>query len=63
MPDYDPDAEVKGLILTMPTWKNAIDRFLESEGIKQVSVDAKKKLMLTLRDLESSLSKLQHKLR
>ncbi len=63
MPEYDPDAEAKGLILTMPTWKNAIERFLESEALKQVSAGAKNELIFALRELESSLSKLQHKLR
>ena len=61
MPAYDPDAGVNGLLLTVPTWISTIKRIIDQTDFKLVSDSAKDKMVRTLRELESIVSRLQHK--
>ena len=58
MPGYDPDAEVNGLMFTIPTWISMIVR-LSGAPARYASPEAKRKMVCTLRDLQSAISKLQ----
>ena len=61
MPEYDPDAEINGLLLTVPTWIMTIQRLTETTDFQVVSEQARNKLVTTLRELESVTSRLQNK--
>ena len=61
MPEYDPDAEINGLLLTAPTWITTIQRLTDRTDFRQVSEGAREKLFDILRKLESATSRLQHK--
>ena len=56
MPEYDPDAEINGLLLTVPTLIMAIQRLSDSTDFHQASEQARNKLVTTLRELESVTS-------
>jgi hypothetical protein len=55
MPEYDPDAEVIGLTLTIPSWSSSINRIIQS-NLETVSDSAKQKLYTALIDLQESVS-------
>ncbi len=48
MPEYDPDAEITALTLTIPTWTGSIDRIQRITDMTAVSVSAKGKLRSAL---------------
>lgn len=53
MPSFDPDSEVVGLSLTMPSWASSIDRVFRNTDVESISETAKKKLnheLIALRD-------------
>ena len=51
MPEYDPDAEVVGLTLTIPSWSSSIDRIVHS-NLDIVSDAARLKLRQALVELQ-----------
>ncbi len=51
MPKYDPDAEVAGLILTIPSWIKVIEHTERHYDKKAISPEAKKKATESLEDL------------
>ena len=55
MPAFDPDMEFRGLMLTIPTWMNAISRSRTKTNIKMVSESTKKQLAANLRKLEEQI--------
>lgn len=55
MPSFDPDAEVTGLALTIPSWKSSIERTRTAANLTIVSPDAKDRLGKELESLESAV--------
>lgn len=51
MPDYDPDAQVSGLTLTIPSWINSIKRVLDLAELSAISGEALNSLSLQLHQL------------
>lgn len=45
MPEYDPDAEIIGLTLTIPSWEGSIERVIKTTNLEQVSKKAKNELL------------------
>lgn len=56
MPEYDPDAAVSGLVLTIPSWTGSIDRTCAAADFEKISADARKKLVKVLCDLQEKVS-------
>lgn len=56
MPAFDPDMEFRGLMLTIPTWMNAIARARSKSNIEMVSDSTKSQLANTLRRLEEQIT-------
>ena len=54
MPEFDPDAEVVGLILTIPSWSSSIDRIVHS-NLEIVSDSARERLHKALIELQESI--------
>ena len=54
MPKYDPDAEVTGLSLTIPSWSGSIHRIEQIMDFNSVSPEARAKLLDVLMDLQNS---------
>lgn len=55
MPAFDPDMEFRGLMLTIPTWINAISRARRRSNIEMVSGSTREQLANTLRSLEKEI--------
>lgn len=51
MPDYDPDAQVSGLTLTIPSWIGSMERVLDLAELSAISADALNSLSLQLHQL------------
>ena len=51
MPKHDPDGEATTLSLTVPSWKDSIDRVISVADMKNVSAFAKKKMREALLEL------------
>ena len=56
MPVFDPDMEFRGLMLTIPTWMNAIARARGKTKIEMVSDSTKEQLANTLRKLDEQIT-------
>ena len=56
MPTFDPDMEFRGLVLTIPTWMNAIARTRAKTDIDLVSEPTKAQLAVILRRLEEQIT-------
>lgn len=56
MPVFDPDAEVTGLTLTIPSWGSLIERTRTKTNLSIVSKQAKHKLAEALIDLQGKIS-------
>jgi len=56
MPAFDPDAEITGLTLTVPSWSGSINRILAGTDLRIVSVGAKKRLASALLRLQEKIS-------
>ena len=56
MPAYDPDAEITGLTLTIPSWASSIDRTMQKADLTGVSDKAKNKLAEALHDLQDTIA-------
>lgn len=58
MPEYNPDAEVTGLTLTIPTWGTSIYRILNQSDLRNITPQARDKLILALSDLQKAIEDL-----
>ena len=58
MPEYDPDAEIAGLTLTIPTWSSSIDRTRTRTNLGIVSGAAKDRLVAALSDLQARIDEM-----
>ena len=58
MPNYDPDASVVELSLTIPTWGASIDRVIKVTDFTVVSEEAKNRLIGALASLEMKIADL-----
>lgn len=56
MPVFDPDAEITGLTLTVPSWSGSIDRMMQKTDLTLVSVKAKERLISVLLGLQKKVS-------
>lgn len=54
-PAYDPDSEITGLTLTIPSWKNSIERAQGKADMRVISAKAKEELHQALSDLQSTI--------
>ena len=63
MPTYDPDAIINEVLLTVPSWKRELDKLIDKSDLIQSSLDARKKLFHVLCELQSSISRLQIKVK
>ena len=57
MPKYDPDMELNGLSLTIPTWTTAIARAESKSDMALVSDKAKDQVRKSLKYLEDQIQK------
>lgn len=55
MPVFDPDAEVTGLTLTIPSWSGSIDRIVNRTDLNIVSAGAKERLASALLSLQKKI--------
>lgn len=60
-PLFDPDAEINGLTLTIPTWMNSINRVEENTALDQISEQARGKLIDALKELQSKVANILEK--
>lgn len=58
MPQYDPDAEITGLTLTIPSWASSIDRTRSNTNLDVVSNTARNKLIDALNKLQDKVSEM-----
>ena len=56
MPVRDPDAEITGLILTVPSWVSSMERARDQSNIKEISSGAVNKLEDVLLSLQKEIS-------
>lgn len=54
-PVYDPDSEITGLTLTIPSWKSSIERAHGKANMQVISVKAKEELHHALSDLQATI--------
>ncbi len=57
MPKYDPDMEISGLALTIPTWMGSIARAERKTDMNLATDHAKRKLAVSLMQLEEQIQK------
>lgn len=57
-PDFDPDAEITGLTLTIPSWTSSIGRMRSNTDMSTVSIKARKNLEHALFDLQTTIEEL-----
>lgn len=58
MPEYDPDAEVASLTLTIPSWISSMNRVRDVSDMSKVSIAAKAKLLNELEKLGNATLKM-----
>jgi len=58
MPVFDPDAEITGLTLTIPSWASSIDRVRTKTNLDISSIRAKKRLLQALTKLQKSIGEM-----
>lgn len=58
MPAYDPDAEVAGLTLTIPSWMSSIERTRNMAHLASISPSAKENLLEALIALEEKVQEM-----
>lgn len=56
MPQYDPDAEINSLTLTIPSWKSSIERTKSHADLNAISPEARKRVLQALFDLRTAVS-------
>lgn len=55
MPDYDPDADLAGLKLTIPSWIGSIERVKNSGNFEKATNDMKTQLISALKELDNAV--------
>jgi len=63
MPEYDPDAELSSLCLTIPSWISSIERVKKNVNLTEVSDNARINTFMALYDLNSAAEGMQDALR
>lgn len=58
MPEYDPDAEISSLTLTIPSWRSSIERTRNTADLTVVSPQAKGSLVRALNELRNTIADL-----
>lgn len=58
MPSFDPDAEITGLTLTIPSWASSIERTRQKTDLNIVSDSAKDKLASALFELQIKIDEI-----
>ena len=58
MPEFDPDAEISSLTLTIPSWKSSIERAKNAADLAIVSPQAKGNLVQALHELRKTIADL-----
>lgn len=58
MPAHDPDAEVAGLTLTIPSWMSSIDRTKSMAHLEAISPSARQNLWAALTGLEEKIQEM-----
>ena len=58
MPEYNPDAEVTGLTLTVPSWGSSIYRVLNQSDLRNITPQARDKLVVALSELQKAIAAL-----
>ena len=56
MPEYDPDSDVAGLTLTIPSWASSIARTKNKANLNVISEDARVKLEKALCELQDTIT-------
>ena len=55
MPEYDPDAEISSLALTIPSWISSIHRTRDNANLSLISETAQKKIKIQLANLSTAI--------
>ena len=55
VPEYDPDAEISSLTLTIPSWVSSIQRTTDQTDFSSITESANRKLQLQLLNLQSAI--------
>ena len=58
MPAYDPDAEITGLTLTIPSWSSSIDRTKNKADLSSISDNARIRLAEALAELHLKIAEM-----
>ena len=58
MPEFDPDAEISSLTLTIPSWQSSIERTKNTADLTSVSPQAKGNLVRALNELSNTIADL-----
>ena len=58
MPEFDPDAEISSLTLTIPSWRSSIERAKNTADLAIVSPQAKGNLVQALHELRKTIADL-----
>lgn len=58
MPEHNPDAEVTGLTLTVPSWGSSIYRVLNQSDLRSTTPQARDKLVVALSELQKAIEAL-----
>lgn len=58
MPAYDPDAEITGLTLTIPSWSSSIDRTKNKADLSSISDNARIRLAEALTELQLKITEM-----
>ena len=58
MPVFDPDTDINGLTLTIPSWASSIDRVCTKTDLSIISIYAKDRLIKELRLLTNRINEL-----
>lgn len=56
MPEYDPDAEVSSLLLTIPSWISSIERTQNMADLQRISYEARMSVEKKLNELEEVIN-------
>lgn len=56
MPEYDPDAEINSLTLTIPTWRSSIERTKSHANLSAISTGARERVLKALFELRLTIS-------
>lgn len=58
MPEFDPDAEISSLTLTVPSWASSIERTRDRANLNIISPGARSKLRSVLRNLQITIDEM-----